>query len=447
MGLLIHYYHTLLVSFLLLLGTTNAQSDIIFSEIFPVPLGGVTSSQYIELYNPTESSVDMGSYSFCDDDTCVGMVGGLAPNSYYVICRDLFAHAACRVGFNLDLGTITSLELRNNNVEIDSVDWSVGGNIGEGYERGSDLIFSWITSPVAGTGLVGSTPAPTPSPTSPPTPIPTSTTECSSTCGNNASCIDNSGTFECKCNDGYEGDPTRFCIDQNECKTNPCSDNAQCFNTIGSFGCDCKDGFIGDGFECSLPNVPTPEPTPAPTPDPTPDPTPIPTPDPTPMPTPNPNSPTSECSPSCGANASCENDVCVCDTGYEGDDPTDFCRDQNECASKPCSSNAQCANTIGSFACDCNDGFTGNGIDCTQTSPTTTTSPPTPAPVLVPSSPTLEPTVSNSPSLSILPSITSMPSIQPTISIQPSRSPAPSSVPTLSSIPSITSQPSNIPTR
>ena len=38
--------------------------------------------------------------------------------------------------------------------------------------------------------------------------------------------------------------------------------------------------------------------------------------------------------------------------------------DINECASSPCSSDATCSNTDGSFQCTCNSGFSGNGIIC-----------------------------------------------------------------------------------
>ena len=31
---------------------------------------------------------------------------------------------------------------------------------------------------------------------------------------------------------------------------------------------------------------------------------------------------------------------------------------------EPCNSNAHCRNSIGSYKCSCNEGFTGDGIDC-----------------------------------------------------------------------------------
>ena len=40
--------------------------------------------------------------------------------------------------------------------------------------------------------------------------------------------------------------------------------------------------------------------------------------------------------------------------------------DRDECmADSPCSSNAQCNNTEGSFMCTCHEGFDGDGFNCT----------------------------------------------------------------------------------
>ena len=38
--------------------------------------------------------------------------------------------------------------------------------------------------------------------------------------------------------------------------------------------------------------------------------------------------------------------------------------DTNECASDPCHDNATCTNHAGTYACECNVGYTGNGHNC-----------------------------------------------------------------------------------
>ena len=48
--------------------------------------------------------------------------------------------------------------------------------------------------------------------------------------------------------------------------------------------------------------------------------------------------------------------TCVCSTSHA---------DVNECESEGvCDTNAQCNNTYGSFMCECNPGFTGDGFEC-----------------------------------------------------------------------------------
>ena len=39
-------------------------------------------------------------------------------------------------------------------------------------------------------------------------------------------------------------------IDVNECDQSPCHDNATCVNEIGSFECSCLEGFTGNGSQC-----------------------------------------------------------------------------------------------------------------------------------------------------------------------------------------------------
>ena len=56
--------------------------------------------------------------------------------------------------------------------------------------------------------------------------------------------------------------------------------------------------------------------------------------------------------------------ACACADGWEGD----LCdADKDECAAdeNPCGPNGTCTNTEGGFDCACNEGFTGDGTTCT----------------------------------------------------------------------------------
>jgi hypothetical protein len=68
----------------------------------------------------------------------------------------------------------------------------------------------------------------------------------------------------------------------------------------------------------------------------------------------------------CAATATCSDDQCVCNEGYEGDGVT--CTDIDECATDNggCDENATCTNEPGSHSCACNTGFEGDGAACTD---------------------------------------------------------------------------------
>jgi hypothetical protein len=70
-------------------------------------------------------------------------------------------------------------------------------------------------------------------------------------------------------------------------------------------------------------------------------------------------------------NGKCENTVgsfkCLCDDGYSlKGDLEDGCTDDDECLLDlyHCDPMAECKNTNGSYECVCRDGFTGDGFDC-----------------------------------------------------------------------------------
>ncbi|XP_035683316.1 zonadhesin-like [Branchiostoma floridae] len=72
----------------------------------------------------------------------------------------------------------------------------------------------------------------------------------------------------------------------------------------------------------------------------------------------------------CDVNASCGNTIgsytCTCNVGFSGNGVT--CTDDDECTdgTHNCDVNARCGNTVGSYTCTCNDGFSGNGFTCTD---------------------------------------------------------------------------------
>ena len=72
----------------------------------------------------------------------------------------------------------------------------------------------------------------------------------------------------------------------------------------------------------------------------------------------------------CDANATCTNTAgsftCECNSGYSGDGVS--CSDIDECSVETdnCDSNATCSNTAGGFTCECNAGYSGDGVICSD---------------------------------------------------------------------------------
>ena len=83
----------------------------------------------------------------------------------------------------------------------------------------------------------------------------------------------------------------------------------------------------------------------------------------------------------CHKNATCSNNVgsfkCICDAGFHGNGTN--CYDIDECvqnfshdnqgsfnASNGCHTNAFCSNLIGSYECSCENGYYGDGFNCSD---------------------------------------------------------------------------------
>ena len=103
--------------------------------------------------------------------------------------------------------------------------------------------------------------------------------------------------------------------DINECEleTYPCHFNANCVDTDGSFNCTCREGFEGNGVNCT------------------------------------------------GRLTIIKKDSIHVWWWF-----LNFVADIPECGREidDCDPNATCTNTVGSYVCNCNAGFTGDGFTC-----------------------------------------------------------------------------------
>ena len=161
-------------------------------------------------------------------------------------------------------------------------------------------------------------------------------------CDINASCGELDGSFECTCNDGWEGEDGTVCTDIDECSNgdNNCHPEwATCINVDHSFECECDFGFTGDGVDCSdVDECGMTEDT------------------------------TDASAHDCDLHAWCWNNDgsfdCECHSGFSGTGVDGDCENIDECESMPCDPNASCTDITGSYYCTCKDGFIGSGWEC-----------------------------------------------------------------------------------
>uniref|UniRef100_A0AAQ6A9T9 Nidogen 2a (osteonidogen) n=1 Tax=Amphiprion ocellaris TaxID=80972 RepID=A0AAQ6A9T9_AMPOC len=161
-------------------------------------------------------------------------------------------------------------------------------------------------------------------------------------CDTTALCIPLEGqAFQCQCATGYRGDG-RNCYDIDECAegVTTCGAHAQCVNLPGSHRCQCQTGydFGFDGRTCvgrlHLSKINSVERQ-------------------------------MERWHNVFVALECVEDVSKlqCKHVYVY---ASVCSDVDECSSSPCHVNARCINELGSFQCQCQTGFYGDGFSCSQ---------------------------------------------------------------------------------
>ena len=114
-----------------------------------------------------------------------------------------------------------------------------------------------------------------------------------------------------------------YFLDIDECLIDPCHGHASCHDTEGSFQCQCNVGYTGNGFNCSC---------------------------------------------KCIIQAlmveiffdKCFNHLFFLFFCFR------YFLDIDTCFSNPCHANAICHDTEGSLECECDDGYSGNGFNCSS---------------------------------------------------------------------------------
>ena len=146
-------------------------------------------------------------------------------------------------------------------------------------------------------------------------------------CSKKSTCKNTDGSYICQCDQGFGGD---LCEDIDECSIkSTCDLNAACLNIEGSYVCSCNFGYRGNGITCKV----------------------------------------GQCEDRlCPPDQKCispTSNECQCREGLSMNTELDFCEDVDECLlDHGCGQNSTCVNKKGSFKCDCNSGYIGDGESC-----------------------------------------------------------------------------------
>ncbi|MFT4928975.1 MAG: serine protease [Phenylobacterium sp.] len=149
-----------------------ASADLLVSEVLYDAPNSDTTEEFVELYNPSCTAVNLSDYSLSDNAGTFNLSGTLNGGSYATIARNstgfsnLFGQSATLSGMSLALGNSGDrIVLKNNGSEIDRVAWEnkdPGWNIyasnvsiARSVETDSDSVSDWAVQSSPGTPGTG----------------------------------------------------------------------------------------------------------------------------------------------------------------------------------------------------------------------------------------------------------------------------------------------------
>ncbi|MFT5162998.1 MAG: serine protease [Alteromonadaceae bacterium] len=107
-----------------------AAADLLISEVLYDAPSNDTTEEFVELYNPSCSSLSLSNYSLSDNAGSFNLSGTIGAGGYATVARDtngftnLFSQAPTVTGMTLALGNSGDrMILKNNGSEIDRVAW------------------------------------------------------------------------------------------------------------------------------------------------------------------------------------------------------------------------------------------------------------------------------------------------------------------------------------